>query len=114
MKQRKLMNMFFIMIFTLGIYAIYLVAKQNCELASELGEEKNVALQVILIFLTIGIWGVVLMYKSAKYLNEISNKNNMNWEDLKDLVLCLTLIGAQPVCTFLYQDKINTLLNTRG
>lgn len=114
MKHRKLMNMFFLMLFTLGIYSIYLIAKQNCELAAVLGEEKNVALQIFLIIVTFGIWSIFLMFKSADYINKVSSKYSIITEDLTSLVLCLFIVGASPVSSFLIQDKINVFVNTRG
>ncbi len=114
MKHRKLMNMFFLMLCTLGIYAIYLVAKQYCELAAVLGEEKNVALQIILVVVTVGFWCIYLMFKSADYINKISLKYNIVTEDLTALVLCLFIVGASGVGMFLIQDKINVFVNTRG
>ncbi len=114
MKQRQLLNMFLLTLCTLGFYMIYLIAKQYCELATVLGEEKNIALQIILIVVTVGFWGAYLMVKSAEYVNKISSKYSMVTEDLTSLVLCLFIVGAAPVSSFLIQDKINVFVSTRG
>ncbi len=114
MKHRKLLNMFFLLLFTFGIYGVYLTAKQYCELANAYGEEKNIALQIFLVIVTFGFWCIYLMFKSADYINKLSNKYGIITEDMTALVLCLLIVGGAGVSSFLIQDKINVFVNIRG
>ncbi len=114
MKHRKLFNTFLFAMFTLGFYAIYWMVMMPAEFANELGERRNPFLDLLLFFITCGLYGIYLQYQSAKYVNRIAEKRGEKTEDMSTMAIVLALCGGSMVTQFLLQDKMNGFVEING
>ncbi len=114
MKHRKLFNTFLFAMFTLGFYAIYWMVMMPAEFASELGERRRTLVDLILVFLTFGLYTIYLSYKSADYVNRIAAQRGEKTEDMTTLAIVLAFCGGALVTTFLLQDKMNGFVQNNG
>lgn len=114
MKHRSLVTSFFLSIFLPGIYGIYWVVALGSEIGNEVGEDNSILLNIVLIFLTLGIWLVYLIYKYSKYINTIAESRGEFAEDYSTLALILCLTGCGFLAIFLIQDKVNGFISDNG
>ncbi len=98
---------------TCGFYSIYLVATLHVESSSALGEENSVGTNILLSFVTCGIWSIVLSYQTAQnYLSISQSKGVTTVKDNTMLVLILYLLGFGLVSLAILQDQQNKLIDT--
>lgn len=110
MKKRKLIEFLLFAIITCGIYTIYWSVTTYGELAVERGEKDQIILNVILYFVTCGLWGIYLVYKIYTYVNDIEKKHNPNTEDISTGIIILALF-AGIIPYMLIQDRINYIID---
>lgn len=110
MKERRLITSFLISLLTLGVYGIYWNASMAKEFASELGERRNIYLDMILLAFTFGIYNIYLMWKNASYINRIADKRLEYTDNLTEFSIITVLIGLSGWFPYILQDKMNTFV----
>ncbi len=111
MQNRSVLSVVLLMLFTCGIYAIYLQASLHQETWRELGQEKNFGTNVLLIIITCGIWGIVLNYETAKNYVSIAQLRGVVTSDNSVLIIIFCVLGFGIVSNALLQDQQNNLIN---
>ncbi len=110
MQKRSVLTVVLLMLVTCGFYTIYLAAALHEETWRELGTEKSLGMNILLIFVTCGIWLIVLNYETAKNYVSIGQVRGVMTQDNSVLILILTLFGFGIVSNALLQDQQNNLI----
>ena len=103
MKERSLVSMILLSIFTLGIYSIYWYCSFQNQLKEQTGEGYGGLGHILASIFTLGIYSIVWSYKAGKRLEKLGA------EDQAVLYLILTLVGFNVVAWLLMQHQANSL-----
>lgn len=110
MKERELVKSFVFSLITFGIYKIYWQASMTREFANELGEGRNIYLDIIFMVVTFNIYTVYLMWKSTIYIKKIAVNRLEYTDDLTEfsiIAIFLSIFGWFP---YILQDRMNTFV----
>lgn len=106
MKNRSVVSVILLSIFTCGIYSIYWTYVTAEDLNSEDSNEPlmNYILAILLSVITCGIYGIYWNYKFYQKADRVTGANNLI------LNFILSLFGFSIVSTAVVQDQINKSL----
>ncbi len=110
MQKRGVLTVVLLMLVTCGFYAIYLTAALNKETWNELGVQKSLGMNILLIFVTCGIWFIVLNYQTAKNHVNIGQNQGILVTDSSVIILILSLFGLSIISNAILQDQQNNLI----
>jgi hypothetical protein len=78
------------------------------EIATDLGRtDINPVMEIVLIFVTCGIYGIYLAYKYPKLVTEMQAKRGMPINDISTVSLILGIFGLLIVSHALLQSELN-------
>ena len=105
MKERSVVSVLLLSIFTCGIYAIYWTYATAKELNEKEPEEPlmNYILAILLGIITCGIYSIYWMFKFYKKVDSVTGEDNFV------LNFILSLIGLNLVSTCIVQNSINNM-----
>lgn len=103
MKDRNLVTMLLLFLFTFGIYPLYWTIKFQMELKQETGEGFGGLGHFLMLVFAFGIYWYYWQYAAGKRLALLGAKDN----SLLYLILAFVFIPANP---FLMQDQANHLI----
>ncbi len=110
MQKRGILGVVLLMLFTCGFYSLYLTAALHQETSVELGKEASLGKNILLIFVTCGIWIYVLNYDTAKNYVAIGQQRGVVVTDNSVLTLLLSIFGLMIVSNAILQDQQNNLI----
>ena len=105
MKERSVVSVLLLSIFTCGIYDIY----WTYVMAEDLNEREpedplmNYILSILLSIITCGIYGIYWLYKFYKKIDSVTGEDNFV------LNFILSLIGLSLVSTCIVQNSVNNM-----
>jgi hypothetical protein len=109
-ERREIGMMVLLSIVTCGIYAIVWWYKMFSEIAADLGRtDINPILEIALIYLTCGFYGMFLAYKYPRLINEMQAKRGLPVNDFSTLSLILAVFGLGFVSFCLMQLELNKI-----
>jgi len=107
-ERREIVTSLVLMILTCGIYGLVLQYKIGKDLNRHVGRnEVNPGLDVLLIFLTCGLWVFYVMVKYPRMLEDAITSEGGTSSDLILPCLLLTFFGLHPVALMILQGELN-------
>lgn len=105
MKERSVVSVLLLTIFTCGIYGIYWTYVMTEDLNEREPEDPlmNYILSILLSIITCGIYGIYWLYKFYKKIDSVTGEDNFV------LNFILSLIGLNLVSTCIVQNSVNNM-----
>ncbi len=111
MQNRSIASVILLSLVTCGFYQIYVTTALYVETNRELGMEKSLGINLLLAFVTCGIWLIIMLYNTAQ--NHVTIARNKGVIIADNTVMYLILaIFIQIVALALIQNQQNELINS--
>ena len=109
-QNREPLTVILLSIVTCGIYALWWSYTYATEIKNALGrEELNPGMDIVLTFVTCGLWGVYAFYfKYPKLLTEMQPRAGLPVNDISLITLLMAFVFS-PVSFFLIQSELNKI-----
>lgn len=107
-ERRGILELIVFSILTCGIYSLFSTYRIGSEINAHRGREVlKPGLDILLLFVTCGFWGVYLMYKYPAELQRLCQDEGKPIVDITVPCLILTLFGLNIVSLAILQSELN-------
>ena len=105
--KRSAVGYFLLAIVTCGLSFIYWAYSLDVELKNTLDNDNNPTLDMILVFVTCGLYLYYLLYRHAQQISLIQEMNGFRVKDDSVVILLLAIIGLGVVSQYLISNRFN-------
>ncbi len=109
--KRSAVGYFLLAIVTCGLSFIYWAYSLDVELKNTLDNDNNPTLDMILVFVTCGLYLYYLLYRHAQQISLIQEMNGFRVKDDSVVILLLAIIGLGVVSQIILIDSVNKLVD---
>ncbi len=113
MQNRGIVSVLLLSLVTCGFYAIFVTVAMYVETNRELGMEKSFGLNLLLAFVTCGIWMIIMLYNTSQNHVTIASQKGITIADNTVLYLILAIF-IQLAAIVLIQNQQNDLIDCQG